>query len=147
MRPQVGLLQKQFKTTASSTTTAAVINVNKFLLPRSMGTGTINKNSNNAKSEYFGMAWLQQRQLANNALTHFEQFHSTATMLKDDESKGNSGDNFVMLDEDSIEGMFASGLPPKSVRGQGLPKCTKCGRPLRNMRNTVNGLFILWVGL
>uniref|UniRef100_A0A1I8BQI4 AAA domain-containing protein n=1 Tax=Meloidogyne hapla TaxID=6305 RepID=A0A1I8BQI4_MELHA len=133
MRPQVGLLQKQFKTTASTT---ASINVNKFL-PRSMGTGTISKNVS-SRNEIVGIPWLQQRQLVN-ALN--QQFHSSAKMLKDDDNnKGgnnNSGDGFVLLDGDSLAGMFTSELPPKSVRG-GLPKCTKCGRPLRNLRNTVN---------
>uniref|UniRef100_A0A915P0C1 AAA+ ATPase domain-containing protein n=1 Tax=Meloidogyne floridensis TaxID=298350 RepID=A0A915P0C1_9BILA len=59
-------------------------------------------------------------------------------LLKDDDNnKGNSGDGFVLLDGDNLGGMFTSELPPKSVRG-GLPKCTKCGRPLRSLRNTVN---------
>lgn len=123
MRPQVGLLQKQFKTTTSTTT---AININKCL-PRSFGTGTIKAANND-------FVWLQQKQLAN-ALVHF---HSSATLLKDDENnKGNSGDGFVMLDGDNMESIFSTGLPPKSLRG-GLPKCTKCGRPLRNLRNTVN---------
>nr|CAD2150528.1 unnamed protein product [Meloidogyne enterolobii] len=120
MRNRVGLL---------TTSATASINVNKFL-PRSMG--TISKNASSKKD--FGTPWLQQRQL----VSALNQFHSSANLLKDDDNnKGNSGDGFVLLDGDNLGGMFTSELPPKSVRG-GLPKCTKCGRPLRSLRNTVN---------
>ncbi|CAK5085593.1 unnamed protein product [Meloidogyne enterolobii] len=121
MRNRVGLL---------TTSATASINVNKFL-PRSMA--TISKNAT-SKKDFVGAPWLQQRQL----VSALNQFHSSANLLKDDDNnKGNSGDGFVLLDGDNLGGMFASELPPKSARG-GLPKCTKCGRPLRSLRNTVN---------
>jgi hypothetical protein len=74
-----------------------------------------------------------------------QQFHSTASVQKDDNNNGNSEDNGNVKNtiHDRDEAALLEPKQLREFRSQGRPKCPQCGKPLQDCKKTVNSKWFL----
>lgn len=135
MRSQLNFLQRPFKAAAASSAHSSML--------ASQATFCVMSAISSENPSIIHRLNNQQQQAIPTGLFAYQpdqQFHSTASVQKDDNNNGNSEDNGNVKNtiHDRDEAALLEPKQLREFRSQGRPKCPQCGKPLQDCKKTVN---------